>query len=112
MRGSFSFTAMAERQILRVQPEAMHVASQALSSAAKDLHSRLVEVDSQVRDLLANWHGGSGGAYGQAWESWHRGASEVQQGLSILANAVGIAGVEFHTHEEASAQIVDGVHRG
>jgi ESAT-6 family protein len=112
MRLRFSFTAMAERQIFRVQPEAMHVASQALSTASKDLHSRLIELDSQVRDLLASWHGGSAGAYGQAWESWHRGASEVQQGLSILADAVGIAGVEFHNHEEASAQQVDGVYRG
>lgn len=112
MRGSFSFTAMAEHQILQVQPEAMHVASQVLSTAAKDLHSRLVELDSHVRDLLANWHGGSGGAYESAWDLWHRGADEVQQGLSILANALGITGVEFHTHEEESAQMVGGVYRG
>ena len=31
--------------MVRVQPEAMHVASQALSSAAKDLHTRLIELD-------------------------------------------------------------------
>jgi WXG100 family type VII secretion target len=103
---------MAERELVRVQPDAMHVASQALSSAAKDLHTRLIELDSRVRDLLAGWHGGAGGAYGGAWDSWHRGAAEVQQGLSILARTVGVVGVEFQTHEQASTQTIDGVYRG
>jgi WXG100 family type VII secretion target len=103
---------MAEHETVRVQPEAMHVASQALSSAAKDLHIRLIDLDGQVRDLLAGWHGGAGGAYGEAWDSWHRGAAEVQQGLSILARAVGIVGAEFDTQEQASTQTVDGVYRG
>jgi WXG100 family type VII secretion target len=103
---------MAERETVRVQPEAMHVASQALSSAAKDLHTRLIDLDGQVRDLLTGWHGGAGGAYGEARDSWHRGAAEVQQGLSILATAVGVVGVEFDTQEHAWAQTVDGVYRG
>jgi uncharacterized protein YukE len=48
---------MAERETVQVQPEAMHVASQALSSAAKDLHTRLIDLDGQVRDLLTGWRG-------------------------------------------------------
>jgi WXG100 family type VII secretion target len=103
---------MAEREMVRVQPDAMRVASQALSSAAKDLHTRLIELDGHVRDLLAGWYGGAGGAYGEAWDSWHRGAGEVRQGLSILARAVGVVGVEFDSQEETSAQTVDGVDRG
>jgi WXG100 family type VII secretion target len=103
---------MAARESVQVQPEAMHVASQALSSAAKDLHTRLNELDGQVCDLLAGWHGGAGGAYGEVWSSWHRGAAEVQRGLSILARTVGVVGVEFQAHEQASAQTVDGVYHG
>ena len=103
---------MAERPVLRIQPEAMHVASQALSSAAKDLHAQLCELDGQVRDLLGGWHGGSGGAYAAVWDSWHRGAGEVQLGLSILAKAIGVTGVEFRDHEDASARTLDGVYRG
>ena len=102
---------MADRSLLRAQPEAMHVASQALSSAAKDLHSRLVELDGQVRELLGGWQGGSGGAYAAVWDSWHRGAGEVQLGLSILARAIGITGTEFQSNEEASAQELNGVYR-
>ena len=34
------------------------------------------------------------------------------QGLSILAKAVGVVGVEFDTQEQASTQTVDGVYRG
>jgi WXG100 family type VII secretion target len=88
---------MAEHEMLRVNPEVMHGASQALSGAAKDLHTRLIELDGQVHDMLAGWQGGAGGAYGQAWDLWHRGAVEVQLGLSILAKAVGVASVDFQT---------------
>jgi WXG100 family type VII secretion target len=103
---------MAERETVRVQPEAMHSASQALSGAAKDLHTKLIELDSQVRELLAGWHGGSGDAYGQAWDLWHRGAGEVQLGLSMLAKAVGVAGAEFQAQDCTAAQTTDGVYRG
>lgn len=103
---------MAEREVLRVHPEVMHGVSQALSGASKDLHTRLIELDGQIRDMLASWHGGAGGAYGQAWDLWHRGAGEVQHGLALLAKAVGVAGVDFQAQEWASAQKVDGVYRG
>jgi ESAT-6 family protein len=104
--------AMAEREVLRVNPEAMHGASQALSGAAKDFHSRLIELDGQVRDMLASWHGGAGGAYGQVWDLWHRGAGEVHLGLSILAKAVGAVGVGFEAQESESVQTLRGVDRG
>ena len=103
---------MAGREPLRVNPEMMHGASEALSSAAKDLHARLIELDGQVRDMLAGWQGGAGGAYGQAWDLWHRGAGEVQLGLSILAKAAGIAGVDFQRMDSASAQAMRGVGDG
>ena len=112
MREAVSFTAMAERGVLRVQPEVMHGASQALSGAAKDLHTRLVELDSQVREMLVCWQGGSGGAYGEAWDLWHRGAGEVQLGLAILAKVVGIPGVDFQAQEYASTQELDSVYHG
>jgi WXG100 family type VII secretion target len=105
-------TAMAEREVLRVNPEAMHGVSQALSGAAKDLHTRIIEVDGQVRDMLAGWQGGAGGAYGRAWDLWHNGAAEVQQGLAKLANAVGVVGVDFQNQESASTQDLKGVCRG
>lgn len=112
MRDAVSLIAMAERGVLRVQPEVMHDASQALSAAAKDLHTRLVELDGQVRELLAGWRGGSGDAYGQAWDLWHRGIGEVQLGLSILARAVGVAGVDFQAHDRTATQTVDRIYRG
>ncbi|BBX47936.1 pore-forming CpnT exporter EsxF [Mycobacterium cookii] len=103
---------MAERGTLRVQPEVMHSASQALSAAAKDLHTRLIELDGQVRELLARWRGGSGDAYGEAWDLWHRGTGEVQLGLSTLAKVVGVAGAEFQGHDQTATQALDGVYRG
>jgi WXG100 family type VII secretion target len=105
-------TAMAEREVLRVNPEAMQGVSQALSGAAKDLHTRLVELDGEVRNMLAGWQGGAGSAFGQAWDLWHRGAGEVQQGLALLAKAVGVVGVDFQAQESASTQALRGVCRG
>ncbi|MGB6206617.1 WXG100 family type VII secretion target [Mycobacterium sp.] len=100
---------MAEREPLRVNPDVMHGASQALAGAAKDLNTRLIELDSQVRDMLSGWQGGAGGAYGQAWDLWHRGAGEVQLGLAKLAEAVGVAGVVFQAQDSASAQVMGGI---
>jgi WXG100 family type VII secretion target len=107
-----TFVAMAKHEMLRVNPEAMHGVSQSLSGAAKDLHNRLIELDGQVRDMLTGWQGGAGGAYGQAWDLWHQGAGEVQQGLAILAKAVGAVGVDFQAQESASVQTLKGVYRG
>jgi WXG100 family type VII secretion target len=103
---------VADHDALRVQPEVMLTASQALAGAAKDLRTRLVELDGEVRDMLAGWQGGAGGAYGKAWELWHKGAGEVQLGLAILAKVVENAGAQFDAQDSASGQTVDGVYRG
>jgi WXG100 family type VII secretion target len=103
---------MADREALRVDPEVMQGVSQSVSGAAKDFHTRLNELDGQIREMLSNWKGGAGGAYGDAWDLWHRGASEVQQGLAILAEAVGVAGVDFQSQDAASTQTVDGIYHG
>lgn len=103
---------MADNANLRVEPEAMQVASKALESAANDLRSRLLELDREVRDMLSGWKGGAGGAYGDAWDLWHKGAGEVQQGLAILARIVENAGVKFQSQDTAAHHEVDGIYRG
>jgi WXG100 family type VII secretion target len=103
---------MADHQPLRVQPEVMQAASQALSGAATDLRTRLAELDSEVRDMLAGWQGGAGGAYRDAWDLWHSGAGEVQQGLAILAKMVETAGAQFQAQDSTARQTMDGVYRG
>lgn len=95
-----------------VNPEVMRGVSQSISGAARDFHTRLDELDGQIREMVANWQGGAGGAYGDAWDLWHRGASEVQQGLAILAEAVGVAGADFQSQDSASTQTVDGIYHG
>jgi WXG100 family type VII secretion target len=103
---------MADRPTVRVQPEAMQTASQALASASKDLQTRLVELDAQVRDMLEGWQGNSGGAFAEAWELWHKGAADVQLGLSTLAKAVGNAGNQFQAQDAAAKQKAEGIYRG
>jgi hypothetical protein len=48
--------------------------------SAGDLHDRLADLDAAVAALL----GGPGSACGSARELWHRGAGEVQVGLSLM----------------------------
>ena len=90
----------------------MQTASQALASASIDLHTKLVDLDAQVREMLIGWQGGSGSAYGGAWDLWHRGAAEVQLGLATLAKAVGNAGIQLQAQDAAAEQTTEGIYRG
>jgi ESAT-6 family protein len=89
---------------LRVDPQVMQGFAQALAGGAEDLRNRLAELNGQVGDLLGGWRGASGNAYTSAWERWHRGAGEVQLGLSILAKLLAEAGVGYRQTEAGWAQ--------
>jgi len=95
---------MAGHDNLRVDPAVMQGFAQGLRGAAEDLRNRLTELDGHVSDMLAGWQGKSGSAFTSAWELWHRGAGEVQLGLSILEKGVAQAGQIYQKNEAASAQ--------
>jgi WXG100 family type VII secretion target len=103
------FAAMADHGGMRVDPEVMAGFSQSLAGAAEGVRAQLSELDAQVGEMLGGWRGGAGAAYGSAWELWHRGAGEVQLGLSVLAKAVGMAGLDYQGNESASAAKLRGV---
>lgn len=86
--------------------------AQALRGGAEDLRTRLAELDAQVSEMLGGWRGASGSAYAAAWELWHRGAGEVEVGLSMLARRVAAAGVGYQQNETASARALRGVRGG
>lgn len=97
---------------LRVDPVVMHGAAVSLSAAAERLSARLTQIDDQVGQMLGGWQGAAGTAYGSAWELWHKGAREVELGLSMLADLVGRAGGAYQSNEAGSAQAERAVHRG
>ena len=86
--------------------------TEALRSSAEDLRSRLTALDDQVGDMLGGWHGASGSAYAAAWELWHRGAGEVETGLSILARLVGEAGGRYQRNEAVAERAMREVRGG
>jgi WXG100 family type VII secretion target len=94
---------VAAEDNLRVDPAVLHGFAQALRGGAEDLRIRLTELDGQVGDMLEGWRGRSGSAYTRAWELWHRGAAEVQLGLSILEGFVADAGLAYQANETASS---------
>jgi WXG100 family type VII secretion target len=106
------FAAGEPDKTLRVDPEVMQGFSAALPGAAEGLRSQLADLDAQVGEMSAGWTGKAGGAYGSAWQLWHRGAGEVQLGLAFLAKAVRLAGMEFQQHDTASAAVLRGVDDG
>jgi WXG100 family type VII secretion target len=97
---------------LRVDPMVMQGFAQALCGGAEDLRNRLAELDAQVSELLGGWRGASGSAYTSAWELWHRGAGEVEVGLSILARLVARASGGYQENEARSAGALRGVRNG
>jgi WXG100 family type VII secretion target len=103
---------MATGNNLRVDPMMMRGFAQALLGGAENLRTQLTELDGQVGEMLGGWQGGSGSAYSSAWELWHRGAREVEAGLSILAGAGPHAGAGFEQNEAVSTHAIRQVHDG
>lgn len=103
---------MASDDTLRVDPQLMQGFAHGLLGAAEALRNQLSQLDGQVGEMLGGWHGSSGDAYRSAWEMWHRGATEVQLGLSMLSKAVARAGEGYQQNEAASAQTLQVVRGG
>ncbi|WAJ45973.1 WXG100 family type VII secretion target [Mycobacterium sp. Aquia_216] len=103
---------MAADKNVRVDPQLMHGFAQALLGGAENMRQQLAELDGQVGEMLGGWQGGSGNAYAAAWELWHRGAREVETGLSVLATAVAHAGKEYQHNEAVSTHAIRQVHDG
>ncbi|OJZ76299.1 secretion protein [Mycobacterium paraffinicum] len=90
-------------ETVRVDPVVMQSHAVSIGGAAEQLSGRLAQLDDQVGRMLGGWQGASGTAYASAWELWHRGAREVQLGLSLLAHLVGQAGEGYRANEAGSA---------
>jgi WXG100 family type VII secretion target len=103
---------MAANDTSRVDPQATRAFAEAVRDAAEELRSQLAALDQQVSDMLGGWQGASGSAYATAWERWHRGAGEVEAGLSMLARLVAAAGATYQGNEAAAAQAMREVGRG
>lgn len=99
-------------ETLRVDPMVMQGAAVSLSGAAEHLSAQLSQLDDQVGQMLGGWQGASGAAYGAAWQLWHRGAREVELGLTMLAHVLNQAGEAYQSNESGSAQAERAVRRG
>jgi len=103
---------VAAEHTMRVDPPAMRSVAQALGEGAEALRNQLTDLDERVVEMLGGWRGASGGAYAAAWELWHRGAGEVEVGLSMLARSIAQAGGAYQDNEAASAGALRAVRRG
>ena len=99
-------------ETLRVESVVMRGAAESLSGAAEQLSARLSQLDDQVGQMLGGWQGAAGTAYGSAWELWHKGAREVELGLSMLARLVDRAAGAYQGNEASSARAERAVRGG
>ncbi len=97
---------------MRVDPVVIAGFAQALSGAGDFLQKQLAELDARVGQMLRGWQGRSGGAYLAAWQQWHRGAAEVELGLSMLARLLGQVGAACGQNEAAAQQALRTVDHG
>ncbi len=97
---------------VRADPLVMEGFAVSLGGAAEHLSARLAQLNDQVGQLLGGWQGASGTAYAAAWDLWHRGAREVELGLSMSAQLVGRGGEGYQANEAGSARAQRGVRGG
>jgi len=94
---------------LNIDPAVLSSTCESLSAAADQLLTELKSLDSTVTDMVSRWTGASGGAYGDAWQQWDRGASEVERGLTVMAQLLGRAAEAYTAHEQAAAADLGGL---
>jgi len=100
---------MGESGKLNVDPAVLAGACEALSGAADQLLQQLKSLDGTVTGMVANWQGLSGGAYGQAWQQWLRGADEVETALATMSRLLGEAGQAYEAGDQQSATGLGGL---
>ncbi len=97
---------------LRVEPAVLRATCHSLAGAADHLQSRLRSLDGTVTGMVAQWTGLSGGAYGDAWAQWHRGAGEVERALSVMAKLLDATATGFESQDRDGASNLRSVYGG
>jgi WXG100 family type VII secretion target len=96
--------------------EDLQVTEASLVSVAGDLRtvveqtrSGLSSLDGQLSGLLgAGWTGQAGSAFGDVWQSWHEGASELVRGLDSMAGLLEEAASSYQQTDAAGGAAIDG----
>jgi WXG100 family type VII secretion target len=97
---------------LNIDPAVLSATCESLSAAADHLLSELKSLDGAVTEMVGRWTGSSGGAYGEAWQQWHRGAAELEGGLAVMAQLLGRAADAYADHERGAAADLRGISGG
>jgi WXG100 family type VII secretion target len=73
-----------------------------LSAAAGQAHATLARVRASGAAIVgSSWRGAAASDFAQAWEQWLAGAAALVGALEALAGAVGLAGADYATTEDA-----------
>ena len=80
-----------------------------LRSVVEETRTGLSALDGQLSGLLGSgWTGQAGSAFGDVWQRWHEGASELVRGLDTMAGVLETAAQSYQQTDAASGGAIDG----
>ncbi|AYM43532.1 WXG100 family type VII secretion target [Mycobacteroides chelonae] len=84
-------------EVLQLTPERVYALANQITSATEGFKAQLSQVDEEVRTLLgAGWKGDPGSQFHDAFADWHKGSSDVVDGMTLLASKVYETAASLH----------------
>lgn len=85
-------------------PIELQVCGSTLSQIKHEIHEQLGALKSEVESLMTDgWQGGAADGFGQGWEQWHAGATEVFAALETTGELLSKTGQNYDKIDEHSA---------
>jgi WXG100 family type VII secretion target len=80
-----------------------------LRTAVEETRSGPSSLDGQPSGLLGSgWTGQAGSAFGDVWQRWHEGASDLVRGLDTMAGLLEDAAQSYQQTDAAGGAAIDG----
>jgi WXG100 family type VII secretion target len=80
-----------------------------LRSVVEETRTGFSTLDGQLSGLLGSgWTGKAGSAFGDVWQRWQEGASELVRGLDTMAGLLETAARSYQQTDAAGGAVIDG----
>ncbi len=86
-----------------VIPDQVQDAGKYVQMTAEALVSGIRTTDTEVNGLMATWKGGAADAYFAGWEEAKKGALEVLDALTAMAELLGVVAVNYADVDDRAA---------
>ncbi|QIS18744.1 WXG100 family type VII secretion target [Nocardia terpenica] len=91
---------------LAVVPTEVADAGRFVQETAENLIRGIHSADADIQGLMDTWHGTAADTYLKGWEETRRGALEVLDALSAMADLLGVTAATFTETDQGNAQLL------